>query len=343
MLPRTNNHYEGLKMNKIPYKLTDAQRQQYITELSEDQRQFLNNLRRQTIQNTFNNHLRQKNARLRLIDYQCDKRDRPVSGELRCDYCERRLRHQYIIKNIETKAIQKLGTDHFTTHLGISKTVAVQLASRLRYFDLEIDELLYKVHYKQYPTMTQVNWVKQHLFNFPIWRDVLQFSDHHLPWLDSWVAAVSKMASGLNDQSDNTLKFRYVIHSIEVQPQAIRNQYINWALKNGRKFVTPLLNHYMKTWFRSRYITTHEAALIPLYLHQHRPGDLFTALELTKWIAKVTSEKEHYLENFERLQSIIKPILEVMINKGWITQASTSNFIITTIEFEQLPDLETAA
>jgi len=79
-----------------------------------------------------------------FIDYNDAGPDWNSTSTLYCE-CGRKLRYQYVVRNLETNEIKKFGIAHFEEHTGIPANLANKIKAGLESIDYELDEILLKV------------------------------------------------------------------------------------------------------------------------------------------------------------------------------------------------------
>lgn len=119
--------------------LTAEERKRLLDSLPEEQRIFLQNNVKKRVRSKFANKV--ATDKWELIDY-IDAGQ--VTPGLRCK-CGRALRYQYIVKDLQTNEIIKLGKNHFEQHTGIPTYIAKEVVQGIQEIHYELDEILVKI------------------------------------------------------------------------------------------------------------------------------------------------------------------------------------------------------
>lgn len=134
--------------------LKQTERDQIRSELSESQNKFLNDFLKRGKKTGFANELAKSKANSdskediaaewELVDYLDAGSSWMVDSQLYCE-CGRKLRYQYIIRNLKTESIKKFGETHFEEHTGIPPQLANKILKGFEKIDYELDEILLKI------------------------------------------------------------------------------------------------------------------------------------------------------------------------------------------------------
>lgn len=162
------------------YLLTKEDRDAYDAELTDAQRNFLQNNIFHSAQSLFLNQDFADGHQWRLIALNHDP-----NQQLRCE-CGRKLKNQYVIEDAETHETHKLGSTHFAMHMGIPDKLAGQVARHVHQFNVGLDEILYKHHHDQFPDEDFIAYIQQQ--NTSRSKQIQRFLDNDLPPYDSWLA-----------------------------------------------------------------------------------------------------------------------------------------------------------
>ncbi|EPY09947.1 Protein of unknown function [Paenibacillus sp. cl6col] len=138
--------------------LTIQERDEMLSQLNDNQREFLNHYLVRSRRTAFANamakekghhvpeHAAPEDIEALLDDwiYTGYKDAGTISPELRCE-CGRSLRYQHEVKNRKTGEIKKFGIEHLKEHLGIDAAIVATIKKGFEAIDYELDEILLKI------------------------------------------------------------------------------------------------------------------------------------------------------------------------------------------------------
>jgi len=138
--------------------LTIQERDEMLSQLNDNQREFLNQYLVRSRRTAFANamakekghhvpeHAAPEDIEALLDDwiYTGYKDAGTISPELRCE-CGRSLRYQHEVKNRKTGEIKKFGIEHLKEHLGIDAAIVTTIKKGFEAIDYELDEILLKI------------------------------------------------------------------------------------------------------------------------------------------------------------------------------------------------------
>ncbi|GAB6549091.1 hypothetical protein bcgnr5378_08150 [Bacillus cereus] len=167
--------------------LSELQREKILQSMSDEQRSYIEEHIRLDRRSMFANELAdfKSDQQWELIDFI----DAGEISDLKCQ-CGRRLRRQYIVQNIVTGEIIKLGSTHFEEHTGIPKNIAGQVKKGIHKIQYDLDELLSKFE-KQQLSKGLIASCKE--FEVEIPESIDGLNELELPILDRHIDRLEKM------------------------------------------------------------------------------------------------------------------------------------------------------
>lgn len=142
-------------MRKFPH-LSQRARDEMLSTLHTDQRNFLDGFLKRGKRTVFANVLAKEKAgdsshaedfaeQWELLDYIDAGPQWRTESSLFCE-CGRQLRLQYVIENKKTHELKRFGITHFEEHTGIPAYLALQIKNGMASIDYELDEILIKIN-----------------------------------------------------------------------------------------------------------------------------------------------------------------------------------------------------
>lgn len=132
-----------MKTRSSKTTLTKGERQRLLGLLTPEQRVVIqNHVRFQRTSLFANQNLLGESTNWEFMEYHFnDNYDTNQGPQLFCD-CGRRLKHQYILRNLNSGKTLKLGINHFADHTDIPEKVMKQLQNEIHHLDFGLDETL---------------------------------------------------------------------------------------------------------------------------------------------------------------------------------------------------------
>lgn len=135
--------------------LSQSTRDEMLSALPTDQRNFLDSFLKRGKRTVFANVLAKEKAgdsiqaedfadQWEFLDYIDAGPQWRTESSVFCE-CGRQLRFQYMIKNNDTQELKKFGITHFEEHTGIPPHLALQIKKGMTSIDYELDEILVKI------------------------------------------------------------------------------------------------------------------------------------------------------------------------------------------------------
>ncbi|GAB6431314.1 hypothetical protein bcgnr5372_46140 [Bacillus luti] len=213
--------------------LSELQRERILQSMSDEQRSYIEEHIRLDRRSMFANELAdfKSDQQWELIDFI----DAGEISDLKCQ-CGRRLRRQYIVQNIVTGEIIKLGSTHFEEHTGIPKNIAGQVKKGIHKIQYDLDELLNKFE-KQQLSKGLIASCKE--FGVDIPESIDELNELDLPILDRHIDRLEKMLlDKAYEQQDFIQK-----HKEDIQPKkkSKQNKIMN---EQDNEDVTDNQSHY---------------------------------------------------------------------------------------------------
>lgn len=187
---------------------SQSKRDQIRSELSDSQNDFLDNFLKRGKKTTFANEIAKSKANSKskeniaadweLVDYLDAGSNWNVDSQLFYE-CGRKLRYQYVIRNLKTEDKRKFGVTHFEEHTGISPQLANRILKGFEEIDYELDEILLKI-------INGWNLSHANLDDIPesieISKDIQLHIDNKMPLLDRQINRLKNQISDLNLQKE---------------------------------------------------------------------------------------------------------------------------------------------
>lgn len=177
-------------MRKYPH-LSQSTRDEMLSTLNNEQRNFLENFLKRGKRTMFGNVLAKEKAgdsskaeefaeQWELLDYIDAGPNWRTESSLFCE-CGRQLRCQYIIENNETEELKRFGITHFEEHTGIPPYLASQIKKGMTNIDYELDEILVKIDEGWELADEGIRQISEEL---DIPSDIQLHMDHSIPLLN---------------------------------------------------------------------------------------------------------------------------------------------------------------
>jgi len=199
--------------------LTQSERDEILSSLSEEQRLYLVEEMKRGKQTAFGNVLAQKrneSGNWELIDYIDGGQ---VSPDLKCE-CGRSLRFQYVIRDLGDKRIRKFGIQHFEEHTGIPPEIVREIKKGFQKIDYELDEIFSKIKDGLYGYSS---------FNFDskiqLPTDIQRHFSLKLPLLERQIKKIKELLNQYHKQELEKQRLKLSQELKSEQQEAIRNFY----------------------------------------------------------------------------------------------------------------------
>ncbi|MGN7299757.1 DUF3895 domain-containing protein [Ferdinandcohnia sp. SAFN-114] len=232
------------------YLLKQSKRDEIMQSLNTEQQQFLSQTLKRGKKTVFTNILAlskasSENENIEDIANSWEWVDYidggTVTPDLKCE-CGRSLRYQYIVKNLITNKIVKLGIKHFEDHTGIPGHLVKDIIKGFEKIDYELDEILTK-HMNGWSLQTVgLNFIPENLVIPSAIQSQLELD---LPLLDLQVDRLRKLIWGelkktksqkpsipieeIPKLQDNNVSYQ---ENVEV-PTSISNRPVNYSMRDN--------------------------------------------------------------------------------------------------------------
>lgn len=183
----------------MEYYFDSQQRKTILKHLAENQRKYLLETLKRGKRTVFSNELLKGKGTYSGSDQELEREiqqwefiDLLDGGQgnrpYRCE-CGMSLRYQYIVKNLETGELKKLGKNHFEFHTGIPSSIVKDIIKGFERIDYELDEILYKIEYGW--DDSSLTKAKEYKINIP--EDIQEHLHLKLPLLDKQLHRLDRL------------------------------------------------------------------------------------------------------------------------------------------------------
>ncbi|GIN86122.1 hypothetical protein J6TS2_25080 [Heyndrickxia sporothermodurans] len=183
----------------MEYYFDSQQRKTILKHLAENQRKYLLETLKRGKRTVFSNELLKGKGTYSGSDQELEREiqqwefiDLLDGGQgnrpYRCE-CGMSLRYQYIVKNLETGELKKLGKNHFEFHTGIPSSIVKDIIKGFERIDCELDEILYKIEYG----WDDSSLIKAKEYKIDIPEDIQEHLHLKLPLLDKQLHRLDRL------------------------------------------------------------------------------------------------------------------------------------------------------